>query len=138
MKAGHPVGVEPDRFTGLRTLAEALPDDAAVPVPKAWLLELLNAGSVEDIPQAPPADLTVAQVAARFGRKPSTVRGWVAAGQLPGAYHFRGRERRIPLAAIQAFEDRQRAAPPPTPKKKPRSRHREPEPDLGAWRQQAS
>jgi helix-turn-helix protein len=105
-----------------------------VPVLREYALELL--GGIADgsnngtAPDAPPPDFTIAQVADRFGRDPSTVRGWLAAGRFPGAYHFRGRERRIPLAAVLAFEDQQRTAPPP--RKKPRSRHRKPK--LGDWR----
>lgn len=129
--------MSPDRFVSLRALAEALPDDAAVPVPKAWLLELLDAGNPDATPQVPSADLTVAQVAARFERDPSTVRGWVAAGQFPEAYRLQGRELRIPLAAVLAFEARQRTPGAARRARAPARRSRKPA-DLGAWRKIAS
>jgi excisionase family DNA binding protein len=128
--------VTADVIAGLRSLAEALPTGAAVPVPREWLLELL-AGSPEPRPQAvqsvTPADLTVAQLAARFGRKPSTVRGWLDRGLIPGAYRFQGREWRVPAAALAAFEARQRPENASVPIVAPRAPRGRPV-DLGAWR----
>ncbi len=78
-----------------------------------------------------PADFTVADLAVRFGRKPSTVRGWCELGRLPGAYRMHGREWRIPVAALAAFEAEARR-----PKTASESHHRPSgqTTDLGAWR----
>lgn len=89
----------------LRALAQAFPDGAVVSVPKEWLLELL--GEADDGAQLE-IDLTVSQVAQRFSRRPSTVRGWCEAHLLPGAYRNRGREWRIPVAALVEFQERER------------------------------
>ena len=94
----------------LRALAESLPAGTVIPVPREWLLDLLGdeqAGQVA-LSDPPPADLTVADVAARFGRKRSTVRGWLDRGLIPEAYRFRGREWRVPLASLTTFEANQR------------------------------
>src|SRR5690349_10092673 len=100
----------PEAAAGLRTLAEALPAGVPVPVPREWLLDLLAgqaavAGSL--------VDATVDQIAARFGRAASTIRGWCEAGRFPGAYKLHDREWRIPAAALEAFEaqERQRGRP---------------------------
>jgi helix-turn-helix protein len=128
--------VTPETAAGLRSLAEALPAGAAVPVPREWLLELL-AGSAAPtapaVPSAAPADFTVAELAARFGRKPSTVRGWLDRELIPGAYRFQGREWRIPAAALAAFEAAQRPASRPGEIVPPRA-SRAREVDLGGWR----
>jgi hypothetical protein len=54
------------------------------------------------------ADFTVAQIAARFGRHPSTVRGWCDAGLIRGAYKFMSKEWRIPVESLPSFEESQR------------------------------
>src|SRR5215218_9074902 len=64
----------PEQVAGLRSLAEALPPEAPVPVPSSWLRELLTHGS--PAPQLPtPAErmLTAEEVAPLLG---TTVR-WV-------------------------------------------------------------
>jgi hypothetical protein len=128
--------VTPEAAAGLRSLAEALPAGAAVPVPREWLLELL-AGSAplaaSTVSIAAPADFTVAELAARFGRKPSTVRGWLDRELIPGAYRFHGREWRVPAAALAAFEARQRPDGEPATIISPRAT-RTPTVDLSAWR----
>jgi helix-turn-helix protein len=97
---------------GLRALAEALPAGSAVPVPREFLLDLLaELGTSE--PAVAPMDPTVEAVAARYGRAPSTVRGWCEAGRFPGAYKLHDREWRIPVAAIEAFDGQQRRGPRP-------------------------
>ena len=100
----------PEAREGLQALASALPPGSAVSVPREWLLELLGGPAVRHHAQrgAAPADLTVADLSARFGRQVSTVRGWVERGLFPGAYRFQGREWRIPAASLEAFESRQR------------------------------
>jgi hypothetical protein len=95
--------VTPEAAAGLRTLAEALPTGAAVPVPREWLLELL-AGQESAASANTTMDPTVDELAARYGRGPSTVRGWCEAGRFPGAYKLRDREWRIPPAAVASFE----------------------------------
>ena len=52
-------------------------------------------------------DMTVQELADRFGRCPSTVRAWCEAGRLPGAYKLRGREWRIPAVALRLFQDQE-------------------------------
>ena len=100
----------------LESLREAL---AAMPpgtlVPKDWVLERLS----EDVPgvpaavtRAPPArvDLTIRDLARLFGKQPSTVRGWVERGDFPGAYKLHGKEWRVPVSAVDSFQNRQRRA----------------------------
>jgi excisionase family DNA binding protein len=75
-------------------------------------------------------DMTVVQVAKRFGRKASTIRTWCAAGELPGCYRNRGREWRIPASAVEAMQRRQQSEQKTTrPKREPASTT-----DLSAWR----
>jgi hypothetical protein len=54
------------------------------------------------------ADLTVLQVADRYGRHASTVRLWLERGAFPGAYKLRGRDWRVPPHALEAFENKER------------------------------
>jgi hypothetical protein len=125
----------PEAAAGLRTLAEALPTGAAVPVPREWLLELLAriAAPAASGASSTPADFTVVDLAARFGRKPSTIRGWLDRELIPGAYRFRGHEWRIPVGALAAFEAGQRPDSPPWEIVPPRA-SRAHEVDLGCWR----
>jgi hypothetical protein len=92
----------------LRALAEALPAGAAVSVPREWLLELLDVANALQTSALPPADLTVADLAARFGRGTSTVRGWLERGFFEGAYKLNSKDWRVPQAAVEAFQERQR------------------------------
>jgi excisionase family DNA binding protein len=87
----------------LRALVDALPPGGSVTFTREWL-----AGELQGAAAAPQnVDLTIAQVAARLGRAPSTVRGWLERGELNG-YRFRGREWRIAPAALEAFVARER------------------------------
>ena len=89
----------------LRRLAQALPDGSAVPVPRAWLLELLiGAERPQAAPTLPLADLTPEEVGAALHRSPVTVRAYANAGLFTGAYRLRGRQWRIPRAALEAFQ----------------------------------
>ncbi len=119
----------------LRALADALPPDAVVPVPVGWLRDLLEPAPLVEVlpPGPPPADFTVAVLAARFGRKPSTVRLWVERGMFPGAYRLHGREWRVPLDSLTRFEATARQAKPTTPHPAPAGRRSKPR--LSDWRQ---
>lgn len=97
---------------GLRAYAEALPPGTAVPVVREWLLALLAATDTPAATMADP-DLTVHDLAERFGRRPSTIRTWVEAGRFPGAYRFQNREWRVPAAGVAAFEAGARDRPRP-------------------------
>ncbi|MHB1194787.1 MAG: helix-turn-helix domain-containing protein [Longimicrobiales bacterium] len=77
----------------------ALPDEALVPV--AWVRPLLQREGSCDSDDG--LGLTVAEVANRATRAPSTIRTWCAEGRLPGARRLRGREWRIPAAALRAL-----------------------------------
>lgn len=89
----------------IRALVTAAPEDATVPV--RWLAEQLakhSDGAEAPTRTATSVDLTVKEVALRLERKPSTVRAWCDTGILPGAYRLRGREWRVPEAAIEAMQ----------------------------------
>ncbi len=94
----------------LRTLADALPDGAAVTLP----VSLIRSWLVQSVPADPDhhADMTVADVAAMLDRSPQTVRAWIRHGDLD-AYRLRGREYRVTRGALEAFlaHQRNRAAP---------------------------
>ena len=75
----------------------------------------------------PVADLTVPQLAARIGRKAVTVRGWCEHGRFAGAYKLNGRDWRIPLSGVLAFETAQRNPVAPVTSTPP--------PSLKLWRQ---
>lgn len=98
-----------DRLTAI---VAALPDDAAVTFSRRDLAALLG-GSPDT--ENPPAtrDLTVEDVATECGRKPSTVRGWLIAGELRG-YKFNRRDWRVTRAALRDYIEGQalgKAAP---------------------------
>ena len=100
-----------DFLRRMRDLADRLPPGSSITLAGAWLREQL-----EDVPPdgavLSDGDLTIAQLATRFGRAPSTVRAWIEAKRFPGAYKLRGREWRVPPAAIAAFTDAERRQPP--------------------------
>ena len=124
-------------LAALQALAEALPDGAVVPVPRVWLLELLRGTALAPASSAalPSADYTVRQIAARFDRRPSTVRAWLESGRLRG-YRFGNREWRATADALREFEEGERqreergAGSNPAPPTRPRGRPV----NLGAWR----
>ena len=97
----------------LRRVAESLPEGASITLSADVLLEALGshpgpaASSRETCP-----DLTVEETGRRFGRAPSTIRAWISAGRLRGCYRLRGREWRVPAAALAAFEEAERRGPP--------------------------
>jgi len=89
----------------LRHVLTSLPPDALLPV--RWLLDQLNGDASEPVSTAP-ADFTVAQLAERFHRSPSTIRGWCEAGRFTGAYRLNGRDWRVPDGAVVAFLEAQK------------------------------
>lgn len=93
-------------LAGLRALAESLPPDTPVPVPAGMLRELLE--SALPMGNNAAADPTVEEIGARYGRAPSTIRGWCEARRFPRAYKLHDREWRIPTAALEAFDGAQR------------------------------
>jgi excisionase family DNA binding protein len=119
----------PDFRTWLEQLAAA---EALVPA-RVVLARLGEAGQ-EEAPRAAAvvADLTVEELAAELRRGPSTVRGWLGAGEFPGAYRMNGREWRIPRGDVAAYLDRQRPVPVVESASPVRSKKSV---DLGSWRQ---
>ena len=112
----------------LEALVAAAPEDATVTV--RWVAELLAAEPIA--PDVGAADLTVREVAARYGRGLSTIRTWLERGELHGASRLHGKEWRIPLASLEAMQcaAASKHAATSTPRAAPRSHV----PDLGAWR----
>jgi excisionase family DNA binding protein len=103
----------------LRELAERLPPGGSLTLTREGLLELAaDEGQTEQ--RAARADFTVAELAARFHRSPSTVRDWCEHARFEGAYKLNGRDWRIPQAAVDTFLAEQRGEKPISP--------------LGAWR----
>jgi hypothetical protein len=104
----------------LRELAERLPPGASLSLTREGLLEL--AGREEDEPDQPQGqrDFTIADLAARFHRSASTIRGWCEHRCFEGAYKLNGRDWRVPVKGVDAFLSKQRGEPPLT--------------EFGAWR----
>ena len=73
-------------------------------VPRDWLLEQLGRPSST----ASAIDLTIADLAELFGKRPSTVRAWVERGDFAGAYKLHGKEWRPPASSVETFQSRQR------------------------------
>lgn len=91
----------------LRRIADGLPAESTVTFSRDAIIDLLYGHVItSQFGTAESPDLTVGAVSDRFGRSPSTVRGWIREGRLK-AYRF-GREYRITLAALAAFEDKAR------------------------------
>lgn len=95
----------------LRRALTAMPPGSLVP--RDWLLEQLSSVSPATSESPALVDLTIGDLAGLFGKRPSTVRAWVERGDFPGAYKLHGKEWRIPVSAVEAFQhrQRQRAAP---------------------------
>ncbi len=92
-----------NRRTALLAMVENLPPDEPVTVPAGWIQAVL-------VTEASPlnVDLSGAAVAELLGRSPVTIAGWCRLGLFPGCYRLRGREWRIPAAALDAFQRGQR------------------------------
>jgi excisionase family DNA binding protein len=101
--------------TAVEMLVAAAPADATIPV--RWLAEQLEADGARDITMPTDArvsvDLTVEELAAKLNRGTSTIRTWLARGDLPGAYRNHGREWRIPSTAVEAMQRAQAKRQPP-------------------------
>lgn len=100
-----------DPLDQLRKAIAGLPPGTLVALPREALVEALGASEVGmsvEPTAAAQVDLTVAQIAQLFGRSPSTVRQWLESGALQGYKLFR-REWRVTLAALAAFQKRQRS-----------------------------
>jgi hypothetical protein len=93
----------------LLRLALALPDDTALPVPKAWLVELLEGTAApQQGRQCVALDLTLKEAGAALHLGESTVRALCSAGTLEGAYLLGG-SWRVPAVALERFQERARA-----------------------------
>ena len=82
-------------------------------VPRDWVLDQLSDGVPAVLPAVTPAlparvDLTIRDLAEMFGKQPSTVRAWVERGDFPGAYKLHGKEWRVPVSGVEAFQNHQR------------------------------
>jgi excisionase family DNA binding protein len=107
----------------IRQLMAALPSDGAAVV----LTRRDLAALVEDSP-SPPAhtrDLSVEDVAEEVGRAPSTVRGWLIAGELQG-YKLNRRDWRVTRKSLREYLEAQAQPPDPEPSGEAV--------DIGAWR----
>jgi len=103
---------EPSLLEDLRREVSAMPPGALLP--RDWLLSRLSdrpAAAGGEPGGVAVVDLSIADLARVFGKRPSTVRGWVERGQFPGAYKLHGKEWRVPRSAVAAFQDMQRAKP---------------------------
>jgi hypothetical protein len=92
----------------LRELAQRLPPGGSLTLTRDGLLGL--AAADEGQPNQPPAraDFTIAELAARFHRSASTIRGWCEQGCFEGAYKLNGRDWRVPCGSVDAFLSKQR------------------------------
>ena len=88
-----------DRLT---RMIDGMPDGASITLPvaavKEWVSE--NGSGLDQ-------DLTVEEVGKFFDRSPVTIRTWIRDGRLR-AYRFQGREYRIPEAAVEEFQQKER------------------------------
>ena len=120
-----------DAITRLRLLRDGLTTDGTVTFTRNSLSELLGEAPAGDVQHAThPADLTVEQVAERFGRSPNTVRDWIRAGKLR-AYPFNGKEYRVTPPALAEFIQAQQEGK--EAGKRAITRQSKPV-DLGGWR----
>jgi hypothetical protein len=121
--------VKPSLSSALRTIAEAALPGASISVPREVLLQLLPEDSALDRNDLS-RDLTVSEVGAHFGRSPTTVRAWLEADLLPGAYKLRGKSWRVPRSGLEAMRQAQVRVHPNRPRTTPVVK-------LDAWRRPA-
>ena len=110
-----------------RTIAEALPEGAAIVLSATALQGLLSPNTDRDAED--PHDMTVKEVAEHLHRSPQTIRRMIRAGELD-AYTFRNREYRITPASLAEFLQRGRDGEDDVPIATLTSR----DASLGAWR----
>ena len=127
-----------ETLRALCALRPDLPPGVTVNVSLEWLSEAVDGAALAPAQPAgalPSADYSVKQLAARFDRRPSTVRAWLESGRLRG-YRFGNREWRATADALREFEEGERqrgergAGSNPAPPTRPRGRPV----NLGAWR----
>ncbi len=129
-----------DRDAFLAYARTLRPDDGVLVPARLVIAFLGGSGEAEATSTGalPPADLTVADLASRYGRSKATCRAWVEGHRFPGAYKLLGsREWRVPRSAVEAFDagERQRGVG----AEPQRSGRRPGKPvDLAAWRRSAS
>lgn len=109
----------------LRQLAAALPSKySAVSLTREDIVSLLDSEPLAL--EMKTRDMSVEKVAEEVGRAPSTVRGWLIAGELRG-YKLNGKSWRVPRAALREYLEAQTTSS-PTPQR-PTG-----EVDIRAWR----
>ena len=92
----------------LRELAGRLPPGGSIVLTREGLLDLAAMNGDQADHAAATAAFTVAELATRFHRSASTVRGWCEHGRFEGAYKLNGRDWRIPTTGVDAFLAEQR------------------------------
>jgi hypothetical protein len=98
----------PGQIEAVVSYARLMPEGTVVPCPREVLLALASAEApAPGSPTISAADLSVAQLGVRFDRKPSTIRGWCELRLFPGAYKLRGRDWRVPMDGVEAFEKKE-------------------------------
>lgn len=115
----------------LEKLLEALPEGGSVTLDREALAELLEAEPGPEEERL--SDLTVPELAEELDRGKSTVRGWLADGLIPEAYRLRGREWRVPPAAVRRFLEREAQGEERSPREVPLRGG-----ELGDWREERS
>ena len=110
--------------------------EAEATLPARVVLERLPEGEIASEESSDPfADMTVEEVGGILKRSPSTVRHWCRTGLLPGAYLLRGKQWRIPRAAVLAFQRAEAEHQANRSTQEPHGpRHVGPV-DLGSWRE---
>lgn len=131
----------------LQQLVETVPPGGAVTLPRDWLAGELSAGvCITTSTALDPIQLTVAQVATRLHRSPSTVRGWLERGELEGR-KIKGRAWLVASAAVDRFlagqpgpevESPRSDIPPVRTKLRAVRSRRSADVNLGAWRRAGS
>ncbi len=92
----------------LRDLADRLPPGGSLTLTRDGLLELADPDEDQRGEPASRGDFTIAELAERFHRSASTIRGWCEHGCFEGAYKLNGRDWRIPYAGVDSFLSKQR------------------------------
>lgn len=114
--------------TTLWGAVEGLPDDASVTLPVGWLRQKLEEAEAESDGLDDDRLFTVAELASRYDRAESTVRGWLCDGRLRGT-KIAG-SWRVSAEALREFESDDEDDGPALGSGR--------EVDLGRWREQKS